>query len=65
MQRRQPNGDSIMTNPTDTQILDLNRPGVVIEVDARTAEDLGAFEEDALDEAAALASADTDGQGVH
>jgi hypothetical protein len=54
-----------MTNPIDTQILDLNRPGVVIEVDARTAEALGAFEEDALDEADALASADTDGQGVH
>lgn len=54
-----------MTNPIDTQILDLNRPGVVIEVDRRTAEALGAFEEDALDEAEALASADTDGQGVH
>ena len=40
-----------MTNPIDTQILDLNRPGVVVEVDARTAEALGAFEEDALDEA--------------
>lgn len=54
-----------MTNPIDTQILDLNRPGVVIEVDRCTAEALGAFEEDALDEAEALASADTDGQGVH
>ena len=47
------------------ETLKLNRPGVVIEVDARTAEALGAFEEDALDEAEALASADTDGQGVH
>jgi len=54
-----------MTNPIDTQILDLNRPGVVIEVDARTAEALGALEEDALDEATALASAEADGQGVH
>jgi hypothetical protein len=27
-----------MTNPIDTQILDLNRPGVVVEVDVRTAE---------------------------
>ena len=54
-----------MADPIDTQILKLNQPGVVIEVDRRTAEDLGAFEEDALDEATALASADTDGQGVH
>jgi len=51
-----------MTDSTDTQILQLNRPGVVIEVDPRTAEDLGAFEEDALDEAEALASVETDGQ---
>jgi hypothetical protein len=50
---------------TDEKILQLNQPGIVIEVDARTAEALGAFEEDALDEAEALASADTDGQGVH
>jgi hypothetical protein len=54
-----------MASPIDTQILDLNRPGVIIEVDAPTAEALGAFEEDTLDEAEALASADTDGQGVH
>ena len=46
-----------MTNEkTDPQILRLNTPGVVIEVDRRTAEDLGAFEEDALSEAEALAS---------
>ncbi len=41
---------------TDQQILRLNTPGVVIEVDRRTAEELGAFEEDALSEAEALAS---------
>jgi hypothetical protein len=54
-----------MTQPTDPDILKLNEPGVVIEVDRRTAEDLGAFEEDALDEAEALASIETDEQGVH
>jgi hypothetical protein len=58
-------GEQTMADPIDTQILKLNQPGVVIEVDRRTAEDLGAFEEDALDEAEALASADTDGQDVH
>jgi hypothetical protein len=42
------------------RLLDLNRPGIVIEVDRRTAEELGAFEEDALGEDEALASADTD-----
>ena len=36
---------------TDEKILQLNQPGLVIEVDPRTAEALGAFEEDALDEA--------------
>ena len=41
---------------TDPQILRLNTPGVVIEVDRRTAEELGAFAEDALSEAEALAS---------
>ena len=41
---------------TDPEILRLNTPGVVIEVNRRTAEDLGAFEEDALSEAEALAS---------
>ena len=46
-----------MTNQkTDPQILRLNTPGVVIEVDRRTAEELGAFAEDALSEAEALAS---------
>ena len=46
-----------MTNEkTDPQILCLNTPGVVIEVDRRTAEDLGAFVEEALSEAEALAS---------
>ena len=46
-----------MTNQkTDPQILRLNTPGVVIEVDRRTAEDLGAFAEDALSEADALAA---------
>ena len=41
---------------TDPQILCLNTPGVMIEVDRRTAEDLGAFAEEALSEAEALAS---------
>ncbi len=46
-----------MTNEkTDPQILRLNTPGVMIEVDRRTAEALGAFAEDALSEAEALAS---------
>jgi hypothetical protein len=54
-----------MADTTDPQILKLNRPGVVIEVDPRTAEVLGAFEEDALSEAEALASTETDGEGVH
>jgi hypothetical protein len=54
-----------MADPNDTQILKLNQPGVVIELDRRTAEDLGAFEEDALDEAEALASAETDPREVH
>lgn len=54
-----------MADPNDQQILKLNQPGVVIEVDRRTAEDLGAFEEDALDEAEALASAETDPRETH
>jgi len=54
-----------MTEPTDPNILKLNQPGVVIEVDRRTAEDLGAFEEDALDEVEALASAAIDPREVH
>jgi hypothetical protein len=44
----------------EAQLLALNRPGIVIEVDARTAEELGAFEEDALSEEEALACADTE-----
>jgi hypothetical protein len=48
------------------RLLDLNRPGIVIEVDRRTAEALGAFEEDALGEEDALASADSeDRAGTH
>ena len=54
-----------MSDPTDSDILKLNQPGVVIEVDRRTAEDLGAFEEDALDETEALASAEIDPREVH
>ena len=41
---------------TDQEILRLNTPGVMIEVDRRTAEALGAFAEDALSEAEALAA---------
>ena len=47
-----------MPDTLETQLLALNRPGIVIEVDARLAEDLGAFEEDALSEEEALACAD-------
>jgi len=55
-----------MPDTPETQLLALNHPGIVIEVDARTAEDLGAFEEDALSEEEALASADTeDHEGAH
>jgi hypothetical protein len=46
-----------MEHETDRAIEGLNTPGVVVEVDRRTAEDLGAFEEDALSEAEALESA--------
>lgn len=54
-----------MTDTDEARLLELNRPGVVIDVDRRTAEELGAFEEDALSEAEALATADTDDeQGV-
>jgi len=58
-------GEQTMADPIDTQILKLNQPGVVIEVDRRTAEDLGAFEEDALDEAEALAAVEIDPREVH
>jgi hypothetical protein len=54
-----------MRQPTDPDILKLNQPGVLIEVDRRTAEDLGAFEEDALEEAEALASTQIDSREVH
>ncbi|MCF8002854.1 MAG: conjugal transfer protein TraD [Chromatiaceae bacterium] len=47
-----------MTRTTDQDLLSLNIPGTRIELDARTAEELGAFEEQALTEADALASAD-------
>ena len=52
--------DTTAPGVLELQLLDLNRPGIVIEVDRRTAEDLGAFEEDALSEAEALACADTE-----
>jgi hypothetical protein len=54
-----------MTQPIGPNILKLNEPGVVIEVDRRTAEDLGAFEEDALEEAEALACDGIDPREVH
>lgn len=47
-----------MTRTTDQDLLSLNTPGTRIELDARTAEELGAFEEQALTEADALESAD-------
>ena len=50
----------------ERRLLDLNRPGIVIEVDRRTAEALGAFEEDAIGEEDAIASADSeDRAGTH
>lgn len=54
-----------MTQADDQAILRLNAPGIVIELDRRTADELGAFAEDALDEAEALASAATDRRDVH
>ncbi len=54
-----------MTQTDDQAILRLNVPGSVIDLDRRTADELGAFAEDALDEAEALASADTDWRDVH
>ena len=54
-----------MPGTTDEDLLSLNNTGTVIEIDPRTAEDLGAFEEDALDEAEALASAAIDPREVH
>ena len=46
-----------MANETDQALEGVNTPGVVVEVDRRMAEDLGAFEEDALTEEEALESA--------
>ncbi len=59
-----------LRDPTSTAIVsttpdDLLIPGVVVELDAREAEDLGAFEETALTEAEAWeANADLDMRGV-
>lgn len=48
-----------MPNRTDpAELLKLNTPGVVIEVDWETAEEMGAFIEDALSEQDALESND-------
>ncbi|MEA3642141.1 MAG: conjugal transfer protein TraD [Lamprobacter sp.] len=47
-----------MTRTTDQELLSLNIPGTRIELDPGTAEELGAFEEQALTEDEALASAD-------
>jgi ABC-type uncharacterized transport system auxiliary subunit len=47
----------MMANETDQAIERLNTPGEVLEVDPKTAEELGAFEEDALSEEEALESA--------
>jgi len=58
--------DTTETKLLELRLLELNRPGIVIEVDPGTAADLGAFEEDALTEEEALASADTeDCAGIH
>lgn len=45
-----------MTNINDKELLELNTLGRVVEVDKKTADDLGAFEEDALSEEDALAA---------
>jgi hypothetical protein len=47
-----------MPRTTDQDLLALTTPGTVLEIDPHTAADLGAFEEPALTEAEALASAD-------
>jgi hypothetical protein len=54
-----------MTQTDDQSILRLNEPGIVIELDRRTADALGAFVEDALDEDEALASTETERRDVH
>jgi len=46
-----------MADQTDKDFERLNEPGVVVEVDKKMAEELGAFEEDALNEEEALESA--------
>jgi len=46
-----------MPRTTEQDLLALTTPGTVIQIDPRAAEDLGAFEELALTEAEALASA--------
>ena len=56
---------SLFAITSATLLLRLNVPGSVIELDRRTADELGAFAEDALDEAEALASADTEWRDVH
>ena len=45
-----------MANITDQALEKLNTPGRVVEVDQKTAAELGAFEEDALREDEALAA---------
>jgi hypothetical protein len=45
-----------MANITAEELEQLNTPGLVVEVDKRTAEELGAIEEDALSEEDALAA---------
>ena len=47
-----------MPRTTDEDLLALTTPGAVLDIDPRTAEALGAFEEPALTEAEALASCD-------
>ncbi|WP_133406851.1 conjugal transfer protein TraD [Parashewanella tropica] len=49
-----------LNNDLDNKLNDLNIPGTVIEVIQAEAEELGAFEEDALDEADALEANDVE-----
>ena len=53
-----------MPKTTDQDLLALTVPGTVIEIDPRTAEELGAFEETALTEQDAFASADIPAEHV-
>jgi hypothetical protein len=48
----------------DSELLKLNQPGVAVEVDPKTAAELGAVEEDALTEAEARESAEA-GEARH